>query len=86
MHSHYFWCNSRIRTRCESGIICILHFYDFFDGSGSEDPDQGLRPIQKLLEKFYHGILIKIKRIRASLCGPDHVFAVLEFLNGAVRV
>ncbi len=35
-----------------SRIICILHFHDFFDGSGSEDPDPGSHPVQQLLEKF----------------------------------
>ncbi len=39
-------------TTSGSGIICILHFDDFFYGSGSEDPDPGSRPIQQLLEKF----------------------------------
>ncbi len=64
-----------------------LHFefrWVFFDGSGSEDLDPGSRLIQQLLEKFNHSILKKIKWIRASLCESDHLFAFLEFLNGAL--
>jgi hypothetical protein len=81
MHWHYFWYNSRIRTTSGSEIICILHFDDFFDGSGSEDPDPGSRPIQQLLENFYCGIL-REKRILASLSGSGHVFTFLELLKG----
>ncbi len=57
---------------CESGpspdleLFAFRGFIQFFNGSGSKDPDLGLCLIQAALEKFYYGPLIKFKQIRAT--------------------
>ncbi len=84
MHSHSFWYDSRIRTTSGSGIICILHFWWIFYGSGPEDPDLGSRHTQQLQKNFKHEFFERKLDPRLPLDGSGHVFYNLAFKKDAV--
>jgi hypothetical protein len=72
MHSHCFWYDSQIRTTSGSGIICNLHFDEFFIGFASHLTD---------LEKFYCDIFKEEMDLRLPSVDPVMFFYNFRFVK-----